>query len=133
MTYEEERTFWKNTYITALGAGKDPVETANKAVSDLREFEQSAKIELSLAGRTDVLREAEECIRAGKKINAIKAIRAGGVNLGLKEAKQLVEAFMGSGQWDAELVRQLRDAEWRAHEQSQMSAGEGWHALRPNY
>lgn len=95
----EAHRFWEAAYLAALQGGyDDPLARADKALDDLIERGAIRRA----AHRLGVVRDLDNVIseiEAGKKINAIKELRAQIPGFGLKDAKEAVEQYMETGTW----------------------------------
>jgi len=82
---------WKAEYDDATRYGADwkaEYDNAMKTIAELRSKVAAA----DTVGRNDLSEEEHQLAKSGQKIAAIKSIRTR-INMGLKEAKDLVEKF----------------------------------------
>lgn len=95
----EAFAFWRDVYVAAVHSGqKSPRDVADTAAEDF-----AARVELArAASRLGVVRSLDgvvASVNANKKIDAIKKLRELIPGLGLKDAKDAVEQYMGFGTW----------------------------------
>lgn len=97
---QEAFAFWQQTYVAAIAAKhKDPKATAEKAVEHFTERVTMTRAAMRLGALTTKLSGVERETREGRKINAIKELRAIIPGIGLKEAKDAVEQYERSRSW----------------------------------
>lgn len=96
----EAFAFWQQTYVAAIAAGrKDPKLIAEKAIEHFTERVTMTRAAMRLGALTTKLTSVERESREGRKINAIKELRALIPGIGLKEAKDAVEQYEQTRTW----------------------------------